>query len=205
VVKNFHYASLRAPIGSFIFESNPTRFMYANLKVVPGTRFADIATMEDTWKKLGRDDKFRAQFFSDEIRDAFSYYFVLVKLWGFLGLLAITVTRLGLLGTVVFTIKNRIKEISIRKVMGASNESLLLLLSRKFFIMMLIASIITLPAIYFMFQKWLLPSVQHYSVEIGLIEFVASVSIMVMIGVATILSQTLRAANTNPVDNLRSE
>lgn len=161
--------------------------------------------MENTWKKLGRDDKFRAQFFSDEIKDAFSFYFVLVKLWGFLGLLAITVTCLGLLGTVVFTIKNRIKEISIRKVMGASNESLLLLLSRKFIIMMLVASIITLPAIYLMFQKWLLPSVQHYSVSIGLTEVVISVTIMLLLGAGTILSQTLKAANTNPVDNLRSE
>ncbi len=205
VVKNFHYASLRAPIGSFFFEYNPKYFQYANLRVSAGTHFNEIAAMEDAWKKIGGDNKFQAQFFEDEIKEAFSFYFLMVKLWGFLGLLAITVTCLGLLGTVVFTIKNRLKEVSIRKVMGASSGNVMMLLSRNFIIMILIASFITIPGIYFMFQHWLLPSVQHYSVSIGFFEILVSLLLMMVLGLATILSQTWKASTANPVDNLRSE
>jgi ABC-type antimicrobial peptide transport system permease subunit len=138
---------------------------------------------------------------SDEIGDAYEFYYILIKLWSFLGLLAVTVACIGLLGTVVFTIKNRVKEISIRKVMGATSESLVVLLSKDFVILMIIASAITIPAIYLVFEK-LLVSVQHYRVDIGIVEILISLSIMLLLGMSTTLSQT---ANANPVDNLKVE
>lgn len=70
---------------------------------------------------------------------------------------------------------------------------------------MIVAGIITIPTVHFAFQDWLLPSVQYYSVQIGFIEAATSLFIMLVLGMATILSQTLKAANTNLVDNLRSE
>ena len=127
-----------------------------------------------------------------------------MKLWGFLGLLAITIACLGLLGTVSFTIKKRFKEIGVRKVLGASSKSLVILLSRDFVMLMAIASIITIPTIYFLFNQ-ILPSLQHYSMKVGLFEVIASLVIMLSLGLATILSQTLKAANANPVENLRTE
>ena len=138
----------------------------------------------------------------DEIREAYSFYIMIVKLWSFLGLLAITVACLGLLGTVSFTTKKRIKEISIRKVMGASSESLVLLLSREFVILMTIASIITIPVMYILFNH-LLGNTQHYSIEIGALEIGINLFIMLVLGLSTVLSQTLKAANANPVDNLK--
>jgi ABC-type antimicrobial peptide transport system permease subunit len=111
---------------------------------------------------------------------------------------------MGLLGTVVFTIRGRLKEISLRKVMGASSESLVVLLSKDFALLMLIASLITIPAVYLMMEQ-LLSHGQFYRVEIGATEIVVSVLIMLVLGGATILSQTVRAANANPVDNLKVE
>ncbi len=70
---------------------------------------------------------------------------MIIKLWGFLGIMAITVACLGLLGTVSFNIRKRFKEISIRKVMGASTKRLVLLLSKDFLMLMVIASFITIP------------------------------------------------------------
>ena len=157
--------------------------------------------METLWKKIGGEGKFTAQLLSDEIKEAYSFYIMIMKLWSFLGLLAITVACLGLLGTVSFTTKKRVKEISIRKVMGASSESLVLLLSKEFVILMAIASIITIPVIYFLFNH-LLGNTQHYSIEIGAIEIVVSLIIMLFLGLTTVLAQTLKAANANPVDNL---
>jgi putative ABC transport system permease protein len=203
VVKNFHYGALRHPIGSFFFEYDPAKFRYANVKVAAGAS-VDMPAMERIWKNIGGIDKFKAQLLTDEIKDAYIFYFEMVKLYGFLGLLAITVTCLGLLGTVVFTLRNRLKEISIRKVMGASVESLVILLSREFIYLMLIASVIAIPAVYFLFD-YLLLSIQYYSIQIGVVEISISLVIISLLGFSTILSQTRKAANANPVDYLRTE
>ena len=118
--------------------------------------------------------------------------------------LAITVACLGLLGTVSFTIKKRVKEISIRKVLGASSESMVVLLSKDFIKLMIIASIITIPAVYFLLDH-VLTNTQHYSVQIGFLEIIVSLLIMAFFVLTTILSQTMKAANANPADNLRTE
>ncbi|GAB4017091.1 ABC transporter permease [Spirosoma migulaei] len=201
VLKNFHYSGLKNPIRSFFFEHDPERFTYANLKLESTNLVGELTAMETLWKQIGGEDKFTAQFFSDELKDAYSFYTVIIKLWGFLGLLAITVSCLGLLGTVSFTIQKRVKEISIRKVMGASSESLVLLLSKEFIWLLVIASLITIPVMYLLF-KYLLATLQHYIIDIGFIEILASLLIMLFLGLTTILSQTLKAANANPVDNL---
>jgi putative ABC transport system permease protein len=204
IVKNFHYASLSSPIGNFFFEYAPKNFVYANIKLESTNVSQALSEMEAAWKPVGKGDKFEAQFLSDQIRDAYGFYFMIVKIWGFLGLLAITVACLGLLGTVVFTIRNRVKEVSIRKVMGASSESLVYLLSKDFIVLMLIASVITIPTVHFFMTKLLLTA-QYYNVPIGALEIIISLSIMLFLGMSTILSQTLKAANSNPVDNLRVE
>ncbi|WP_207432510.1 ABC transporter permease [Sabulibacter ruber] len=204
VLKDFHFADLKEAITPFFFEYDPATFQYANLKLESSDVAGSLTTMETLWKKIGGEGKFTAQLFSNEIKDAYDFYLMIMKLWGFLGLLAITVACLGLLGTVSFTIKKRYKEISIRKVMGASSLSLLLLLSKDFVVLMVVASVITIPVMYFMFTH-LLASTQHYSIEIGFIEIFISVVIMMVLGLVTILSQTLKAANANPVVYLRAE
>ncbi len=204
IVRDFNYASLTSPIGNFFFQYTPGHFAYANIKMESTYVSKAFSEMEAAWKNVGKDSKFKAEFLSDQIRDAYGFYFMVVKIWGFLGLLAVTVACLGLLGTVVFTIRNRVKEVSIRKVMGASSEGLVYLLSKEFIVLMVIASIIAVPSVYFMMDE-ILSSEQYYNVSIGAVEIVISLSIMLVLGLTTILSQTLKAANTNPVDNLRVE
>ncbi len=160
--------------------------------------------MEEVWKPVGKGDKLKAEFLSDQIRDAYSFYNSIVKMWGFMGLLAITIACLGLLGTVVFTVKNRVKEVSIRKVMGASSRSLVYLLSRDFILLLAIAAIVTIPSVYFLMEL-MLQEAQYYHAPIGVFEVVISLAVVLVLGLTTIFSQTLKAANTNPVDNLRLE
>jgi ABC-type antimicrobial peptide transport system permease subunit len=111
---------------------------------------------------------------------------------------------LGLLGTVSFTIKKRVKEIGVRKVLGATVKSLVFLLSKDFVMLMVIASVITIPVVYFLFTH-LLNNTQYYSVKIGFWEIFVSLLLMLFLGLATVLSQTLKAANANPVNNLKTE
>ncbi|MES2892008.1 MAG: ABC transporter permease [Bacteroidota bacterium] len=202
VLKNFHYSGLKDAMAPFFLEYDPNKFAYANIKLERGEALTTITEMEKLWKKIGGQGKFTAHLFSEEIKDAYSFYIMLMKFWSFLGLLAITVACLGLLGTVSFTIKKRVKEIGIRKVLGASAKGLVVLLSKDFFILLVIASVITIPVIYFLFTH-MLNNTQYYSMQIGFMEVFVSLLIMLFLGLATVLSQTLRAANANPVDNLK--
>ena len=204
VLKNFHYSGLKEVIQPFFFEYNPGKFNYANLKLASGDAVGSMAAMEKLWKKTGGEGKLTARLFSDEIKETYGFYKMIMKFWSFLGLLAITVACLGLLGTVSFTIRKRVKEISIRKVMGATAENLVVLLSKEFIKLMIIASVITIPAVYFLFD-YVLTNTQHYSVQIGFVEVIVSLFIMMFFVITTILSQTLKAANANPADNLRTE
>jgi ABC-type antimicrobial peptide transport system permease subunit len=105
---------------------------------------------------------------------------------------------------VVFTVENRIKEIGVRKVMGASASSVIVLLSKDFMKLMLIAAVIAIPLTYLFFDKVYL-QLQYYHADIGVFDIVISLLIMLSLGVTTILSQTVRAAKANPVDSLRHE
>lgn len=204
IVRDFNYASLSSRIGNLLFEYAPRYFRYANVHLESTHVSMAFAEMEAAWKPIGKGDKFKSAYLSDQIREAYGFYFMMVKIWGFFGLLAITVACLGLLGTVVFTIKNRVKEVSIRKVLGASSESLVYLLSKDFFVLMVIASIITVPTVKYL-MEWIMLTAQYYNVPIGAVEIGASLAIVLALGIITVLSQTLKAANTNPVDNLRVE
>lgn len=204
IVQNFHYAGLRDSIASFYFHYDPENFNIANVRFPTKEAARELPKLESQWKTIAGETKLKAQFLSDEITDSFDFYIEMIKLWSFLGILAITVACLGMLGTVVFTIRNRVKEISLRKVMGASSESLVILLSKDFIILMIIACMITIPVMDFGFEHILLTT-QSYSVSVRPVDVIISVMILFVLGMAAILSQTLRAANTNPVDNLRVE
>jgi putative ABC transport system permease protein len=204
ILKDFHYASLQSPIGNFFFEYGPANFRYANFHLQSTNERQAFLEMEEAWKLVGNGNRFKAEFLADQIRDAYAFYDSIVKMWGFMGLLAITIACLGLLGTVVFTVKNRVKEVSIRKVMGASSESLVYLLSRDFIVLLAIAGIVTIPGVYFLMEL-VLQEAQYYHAPIGVVEVVISLAVVLALGLTTIFSQTLKAANTNPVDNLRIE
>lgn len=204
VLKNFHHAGLKEKIQPFFFEYNPGKFLYANIKLASGDAVGSLGKMEAIWKRIGGSGKFTAQLFSEEIKEAYAFYKIIIRFWSFLGLLAITVACLGLLGTVSFTGKKRVKEISIRKIMGASAENLVLLLSKDFIKLMMVAAIITIPAVYLLFNQ-LLAQLQFYSISIGPIDMMTSLLIMLIFCLTTVLSQTLKAANANPANNLRTE
>jgi ABC-type antimicrobial peptide transport system permease subunit len=204
-VKDFHYADLRTPIQSFFFRYDAEQFEYANIKVVSNDMTSTLESIEASWKKAGGENKFMARFFDDEIKEAYSTYFSMIKICGFLGFLAISISCLGLLGMVVFTVENRMKEVGVRKVMGATAWSITVVLSRDFVKLMGIAAVIAIPIAYLFFDKLYLETQQYYHINIGAGEIMLSLFIMLFLGVSTILSQTIRASRINPVETLRYE
>lgn len=204
VVKDFYYSDFRMPIQSFAFRHDLGKFNYANVKIVSTDMHTTFSEMEATWKSIAGEKKFKARFFDDEIEEAYSIYYSMIKISGFLGMLAITISCLGLLGMVVYATETRTKEIGVRKVMGASTRTIAVLLSKDYVKLMLIAIVIATPLTYLFFDLLLFGS-EHYPIGIGALEIVASILLMLVLGVGTILSQTVKAAKANPVDTLRYE
>jgi putative ABC transport system permease protein len=126
-----------------------------------------------------------------------------VNILGVISFLAIMISCLGLLGMATYTIETRMKEISVRKVLGSTDRELVLLLSRGFFNMLLIAVFIGVPVAWFVNNLWLEFMAYHTEINVGVVSI--GVLILFALGAITIGSQTLRAAYANPVDNLKSE
>jgi ABC-type antimicrobial peptide transport system permease subunit len=203
VLKNFHYAPLQEPIKSFFFRTDPLQYTYANLKVSSNDIHTTIATMEKVWGTLSAK-KFEAHFFDDEMELMYHFYKALIKMIGFLGLMAISITLLGLLGMVVYTMEARTKEIGIRKVYGAKEENIIYLLSKDFVILMVWAIGFAIPITTF-FVNDFLSLLQYYRVSLNGWDILFSLAVFFLIGMGTIASQTWRAARANPIDILRDE
>ena len=141
------------------------------------------------------DQKFEAQYIEER-------YFG--KLFEYFTVLSIMISCLGLFGLSLLISTKRQKEIGVRKVMGASAMTIAVLLSKDYIKLMVIAAFIATPATYFFFDVLVFGS-QYYKIAIGAIEIVISLAIMLLLGVGTVLSQTVKAARANPVDTLRYE
>lgn len=204
VSKNFHYTHLKEPIKSFIFRYDPSQFQYANLKIQSDDIYASLGKLDAAWKTFAPQDPFTAKFFNDEIEDAYVSYFSIIKICGFMGLMAICISCLGLLGMVVFNVENRVKEVGLRKVLGASSANVVVLLSKDFLMLMLVASAIAVPLTYLLFDQLIL-RIEHSRIPIGPLEIIISLVLMLLLGLSTVFSQTIKAARANPVDSLKHE
>jgi ABC-type antimicrobial peptide transport system permease subunit len=204
VLKDFHFSSLREPIKSFAFRMHPDRYERANLKVSFTDVYYGISEMEKVWKRINPENSMVANFMNDQINGAYEFYRTLMKIIGFLGFLAISISLLGMLGMVVYTAETRTKEVGIRKVMGASVGRITLLLSKDYLKLMGVACLLALPLTVVMVDKTL-SNMQHYHVTLSYWDVLLGLVIMFALGIATIASQTFKAANANPADTLRME
>ena len=118
-------------------------------------------------------------------------------------IIAILISCLGLFALATFSAEQRIKEIGVRKVLGASAKSIVTLLSKDFLKLVLIASVIASPIAWVVMRKWL--NVFAYRIDLGWSVFALTIGLAVLIALLTISFQAIRAALANPVKSLRTE
>ncbi len=202
VVKDFHYKSLHEKIGAMVIANGGiTGTIY--LKTQPGNTQAAIAAAQKVMQKFAPNDPFEYHFLDDTYDNLYhseQQSSVLIAL--FAGI-AILVSALGLLGLAAFAAEQKVKEIGIRKVLGASMRNIVSLLSIDFLKMVIIASIIAFPIAWWAMNKWL----QDFAYKISLSWwiFLLSAGIALLIAMITVSIQAIKAAIANPVNSLRSE
>ena len=205
VMKDFHYGKVDNLIGpvAFMFWTPEDRAII-NAKIQSTDMAATVAKIESTWKKIDRVHPFEAKFYDEEIEDAYSEFSAMIKIIGFLSFLAISIASMGLFGMVVFTTETRLKEISIRKVMGASSGNLIYLLSRGFLALLSISALIALPVTYLFFENVVLTNFPYHT-PVQVAELFVGLLTVLLIAFIMIGSQTLKAARSNPAEVLKSE
>jgi putative ABC transport system permease protein len=203
IVKDFNYMPLREEIQSFFFRTDPRQFRYANVKLRSTDIQATLEKIAQSWKVIS-DQKFEARFLDDEVNASLVSYRSMIKIFGFLGLLAVTISCLGLLAVVISTAESRTKEMGIRKIMGATMADLALNLSRNFLKLIGIAVMIGTPVTYIIFDKIFL-RMNYYRAAIGISEIASGILLLLLLTSVIIGSQTLKVARINPVETLKYE
>jgi ABC-type antimicrobial peptide transport system permease subunit len=165
---------------------------------------ATKASIERAWRKIDKVHELEARFYNDEIEQAYSQFSVMIKVIGFITFLTICIASMGLFGMVVFTTETRLREISIRKALGASESGLVFLLSKGFLILLVVATVLALPATYFFFDKIVLTNFAYHA-PISLTTMLSGVLVVMLIAFLMIGSQTVKAARSNPAKVLKSE
>lgn len=175
-----------------------------NIKVASTDLLATRDKLEAIWKKYDNVHPYDGKFYSEQLEHAFAELKAAIKIAGTLAFLAITIASMGLLGMVVFTTETRLKEVSIRKVMGASVQGLLFLLGKGFLSLLGVATFISLPLTILFFEKVAFPELGNHA-PLSVMNMLLGVGVVLLIALVMILSQTFKAAQTNPAEILKSE
>ncbi|MEI9919331.1 MAG: ABC transporter permease [Bacteroidota bacterium] len=202
VVEDFHYESMKESINPLAFFMRPNSGAVA-LRFDATHTDDVIAAAEKTWKSFAANKPFVYSFLDDDFAKMYSYEQRLGKIFMTFSVLAIIIACLGLFGLTAYTAEQRTKEIGIRKTLGASVPSIVILLSREFGLLVVIAYVIAAPLAWYATDKWL--QGYTYKAEIGVFVYLIAGLSALIIAWLTMSYQSVRAALANPVKSLRSE
>jgi putative ABC transport system permease protein len=203
VYKDFHYRSLQAPVEPLVMAVNVDRFNHISLKVQTKELAHTVTFIESKWKELFPNHPFEYFFLDEEFNKQYAADEKIGRTFLVFTGIAIGVACLGLFGLATFTAQQRTKEIGVRKVLGASVPTIVLLLSREFTKLVIIAFLIATPLSYVLIGKWL----ENFASRIGIswdIFIIAGAGVL-LIALLTVSYQSIKAALANPVKSLRSE
>lgn len=206
VIQDFRYgkADDKGDNRDVILRYSPKKANWLNVKIGSPDILATYGKIESIWKKIDPVHPMDAKFFDDQIEKSFAGLKAAVKVAGFIAFLAISIASLGLLGMVVFTTETRLKEISIRKVLGASEASLLRLLGKGFFVLLILAAIIALPITYLFFDQVVFQEIGNHT-SIAFMDLTMGFFAVMFLALVMISLQTFKATRTNPAEVLKSE
>ncbi len=202
VVKDFNQKSLYNPIAPLLFFYSPNGNII-ELKMNIGNLKTSIAQVGNTWKKYFPNLPFEYKFLDEDFNSQYAADQKRGKIFAAFSILTILITCLGLLGLTAFTTQQKQKEISIRRVMGASIPQIISMITRNYLWLALIAALIAFPVAYYFMHNWL--NIFSYNAGLSIIPFIVSAFVIVLTAVITAMFHSTRAALANPANSLRTE
>ncbi|HTH55344.1 MAG TPA: ABC transporter permease [Cyclobacteriaceae bacterium] len=203
VVKDFNFMSLTTPIASLVLSIDPTQFNTLSIKFEGENSSEIVKRLEAEWNNIFPEKSFEFSFLDEDLHEQYASFQHFGSIVQSFSIIAILISCLGVYGLVMFTVRQKVKEIGVRKVLGASVQSVLMLVYKDFILLTMIGFMVAAPFSYYLLQRWLNNFVYHTTIDA--IIYAVSFLLVLMIVSATISYQVLRAASANPVDSLRSE
>jgi ABC-type antimicrobial peptide transport system permease subunit len=203
VLKNFYTRSFRDDLAPLIISTDKSEYNQASLKLDSKEPMSSIKEIEKIWNQTFPEFVFEYKFLDEKVEGFYKHENQIAQLYKTFALIAIFLSCLGLYGLASFMAVQRLKEVGIRKVLGATSSHIIYLFSKEFVVLICIAFGIATPISWFFMHKWL----QNYPFRIDLSWwiFVVGGLLSIVIALATVSFQALKAALTNPVTSLRSE
>ena len=203
VTNNFHQLGLQKNIDPMILVPRPNTSNFYSLKVSTKNIQSTVARLRQTWNTYFPKDPFDYFFLDESFGQQYKADILFGKVFGIFAFLAILIACFGLLGLSAYNVLQRTKEIGIRKVLGASLQSILLLLSRDFLKLIFVSLLFAIPVGWYIMNTWL----QDYAYRINIAWWVFAIAgvLAFLIAITTICIQIIKAAAKNPVKSLRTE
>ncbi len=203
VVENFHFESLKENVGSVMLFLSSRPQGYLSFRFQSQDTKAVIELLESKWKEMAPGQPFTYTFLDERFGNMYAAEMRLGRMFAIFAGFAIIIACLGLFALTAFTAEQRTKEIGIRKVLGASVTSIVVLLSKEFGKLVLIAFVIASPVAWWAVNKWL--EDYQYKITLGWTLFAVAGLAAFLIALLTMSFQSIKAAVSNPVNSLRSE
>ncbi len=203
VVKNVNWNSLHEPIAPTIYGIVDLYNAYLSIRLSTGNLSGSLASIEAHFREIYPKDPYNAYFLDSRFNQQYQSEQQFGKLFGAFTILAVVISILGLFSLVAFSISFRIKEIGIRKVLGAKRDQLILLLSREYFWLLAISTGISIPLFILGGSQWLDSFAYHISISWKLV--LIPVIVLVVIAILSVFFRIYRATLINPVNQLRNE
>jgi len=203
VVKDFHFKSLRDELTTTVLQIYPQAYSTIAVKISAGRTEEALSFLESEWKTLAPEWPFSYEFIDESLTGMYKSERQLGYMLTFFTGLGIFIACLGLFGLVYYTTAQRVKEIGIRKVLGARASDIVLLINKSFLWLMALGLLMAAPVCYYLANNWL--DNFAYKVNINPMIFVYAGLIMAAFALFTVSFQSIKAALTNPVDTLKEE
>jgi putative ABC transport system permease protein len=204
IARDFNFNSLHYKIETmFMYNQKDWGYSNMSIKIAGGKTKEALGYIQDVWKKNFSDHPLEYQFLDEHFREVYRADSQVSNIVGILAALAIIISCLGLFGLASYSAEKRVKEVGIRKVLGASVENIVGLLSKHFIRLVLIANLIAWPIAWFALHRWL----QDYAYRVNISWWVFAIAgiTAMLIALITVSFQAIKAAIANPVKSLRTE
>ncbi|MDH3652242.1 MAG: FtsX-like permease family protein, partial [Saprospiraceae bacterium] len=202
VCQNFHYSGLQSAVAPLAISGAHNRW-YAAIQLSTTAIDATIDKLKDLWRHIEPEHPIRLSFLDEEFEAQYREHQQFGRSILYATILTLIIALMGLFGLTTFSVQKRLKEIGIRKVLGASTSGILFLFSRDFIRMIILAFLIGAPLSLFFTNKWLENFATRIQADVW--TFAAALAIVLMVTMLTVGIRTFAAARSNPVESLRDE
>lgn len=203
VIRDFHFADLTTAISALVMAIDRNQFSTLSIRFENENVEATITKLEQEWNRLFPEKAFEFTFLDEQLDQQYTNFQNFGTIIQVFTAIAILISCLGVYGLVLFTVKHKVKEIGVRKVLGATVSNILVLIYRDFAWLIVLGFVLAVPVSYYFMDQWFTNFIYHTNIDV--LTYMLSLTVILIIVTLTISYQAVRAAQANPVKSLRSE